>query len=170
MASSIETSSKKLRTPKLTRLILIRVDARHRPAEKVGKLLAKIGREAKVLLFLPDKDYDFCRIKVEIKIKGDWKDDIHSQPIMSFSGEYEGRFIYPKDAAVAEAEEWLESELNRQCMVAQVFPLANSHMYSQLAMMGLNPNGRALGFDFDSTEQSPVVTGAKKRSKRNKLR
>ena len=84
---------------------------------------------------------------VNISVTGNWSAPDESDPIISFSAAYNAKFDFPETIDATEADRLLSDNFYRNVLVVQTMPLVNSHMYSQLDMMGIDTHSRSLGMD-----------------------
>jgi hypothetical protein len=172
--NSIQKSKKKtskkidVLIPQLLRVKLIQIQCVCNPnpnkqttiADKQSELHANIKRAISAEVLKKSNGDDGCRIRVSVKIDGTWSNQVTETPRIVFSGQYEAQFSFPEGVNVENVLEWMEEKSYREGVVAQVIPVVNLHMYSQLEMMGVNSTTRSLGIPsslmLEKTKRSKV--------------
>jgi len=168
MDKTRQSSSKEPRSPQLNRVVLLKLKLENRPNGFTGKLAAKLRREAKLVLIPPSPTQSRCRIAVALQFVGEWTDEGVAEPVVSFAGEYEGRFTFSEDVPLSSIQKWLKNKFYRDSIIAQAYPVANGHMYTQLGMTGLNVRSRMLGFAPEVAEEVPNPNRLVKRALKKK--
>lgn len=170
MANPRKTTDEEPRIPELRKVVLLRVNASHNPAEsdaKTGQIKSKITREMSFDLLEPLTKSGGCRLRINVSVDATWKLETEEEPLITFQGEYEARFMFPSVVSMGQASAWLDSEFFCNAAIAQAIPIINAHMFEQLEMMGLRTSGRPIGFQPSSTdkEDAKVKPSVKAKSK-----
>lgn len=95
------------------------------------------------------------RVVVEIQIEGHWREKDTEESVAFFSGGYLAFFDFDQDKNPDHIQKCLTSKWYRDLLVAQAYPLAKSHMSTELRLLGLNAP-RKLGFDVYTGQFEPV--------------
>lgn len=177
VTKSEKASSQRIRLPQLVRILLIKLGVERlagSTASEDGVLTSKIRHQIQLELLPPTKPEAPVRLRANVEIIGEWSRKGGS-PVVRFSGYYESRFTFPPHIKFEMVDKWIEDSFFRDAVVAQAIPTINLHMYSQLEMMGLNPNQKKIGYEpkdeeWELSERSPVALPkpVKKRTVRRK--
>lgn len=146
----MEKTQRKRQTPalpKLIRVVLLHINAEHTPFSGSCKLTSKVNREFQLELLEPLETKKSPRILVHILTEGEWYNEDVAKPVITIRAQYEGRFLLPEKTPIPLAEEWMDDEFYRNSIIAQLYPVVNIHLFTQLEMMGLNTKGRSLGYE-----------------------
>lgn len=167
MVSSRKKTAPSPRLPTLTRVILKKLEVQRREV-LASKLSTKIIHEISLVPLMPTEKMPQVRIKGEVSLNGKWYSEGGKEPIVSFLGSYEARFIFPQDIQLDWVEKWMEDAYYRDSAIAQAIPVINLHMDSQLVMMGLNARSKKLGYESKSDweELKQLTTKPAKRVKK----
>ncbi|TFW10032.1 hypothetical protein E4K72_02965 [Oxalobacteraceae bacterium OM1] len=170
-----ENAERALPIPQLARIRILSLKAEHNPMQGSDQLKAELNERFQVELEgrtstrpteQEAKTPPNCRINVRVFFSGRWLRQGEEKPVVQYDATYEGRFVFAKDVDVKEVDHLLRNKFYRDSLVAQVYPLAYTHMADQLRLMGLT-SGRKIGFNpnYDisrTSEHRPKATKRKK--------
>lgn len=131
--------------------IVLRVEADPEPGEDIDPSGSKI------------------RVLVFITFDGKWRKKESEEAVATFYATYRSSFTFKEDTSIELVRACASTKLYRDFLVAQAYPLAKSHMMSELRMMGIN-TPRDLGYDVNVGEyiEQPVPKPAKTAPRRKK--
>lgn len=168
MVTSRKKTTPSPHLPTLTRVLLKKLEVQRREV-LVSKLSTKIIHEISLVSLRPVEGESQVRIKGEVSLNGKWFSEGDKEPIVSFLGSYEARFIFPQNIQLDWVEKWMEDAFYRDSAIAQAIPVINLHMDSQLVMMGLNARSKKLGYESKSDwEEQKQLTAKPTRRVRKK--
>lgn len=170
MEKSRKAQNSTLRSPQLKRVVLLSIDAKHRPCKAPDGLISHFKNRIWVELLEPIETNTSPRIRIGVDVNGKWYMDKESDPVITFEGGYEGRFDFGElVVTMDDVVSWLSDDFYRQSLVAQVIPVVNTHVHAQLEMMGVRTNRRPLGFAPESIISETASKKAKPRRRVKKV-
>ena len=111
----------------------------------VGLEEAEIETESNV-----PEEFPKLRVTVDITFNATWREKATKRTVVTFEGDFEGIFHFPKNTLVPGADQYIRNKLYRDVLISQVYPVARSQMISTVQMVGVNAK-RDLGFDLHNT-------------------
>jgi len=95
------------------------------------------------------------RIFVEIVLDSTWMKKTSEEIVANFSGKYRGLFEFKEKIDASRIQQCLKAQWYRDLLVAQVYPLAKTHMADEVRMMGINSKSPK-GYDVYAGKFEPV--------------
>lgn len=153
--------------PYLGRLRLLRIELEHKPVAGKAKLTGKVHRDIAIAI-IPSTEPGVSNnlIEVIVTVNGKWTNGEEEVPVVKFFGEYRARLRFAKVVTDEQITTWMQDSLYREVAIAQVIPLVNQHLYSQLEMLGISSGSRSLGLDPDSIQETLPASMKQARSPR----
>lgn len=155
--------------PQLIRVLLLKFEVQRQPLLALN-LSSEINHEVSLVLLNP-KDDSIVRVKVLVSLDGKWLGEGQNVPLVSFVGDYEARFVFSTEFTFEMVEKWLKNNFYVDTLVAQVIPVVNLHMFSQLEMMGMNSNNKKIGYEptSDDWKLAEMIPSSPAKRTRKKL-
>ena len=113
------------------------------------------------------KPNERVRIVIIFAVEGYWRDKENAKDVATFNGSYRAMFSFAEEVDAEQLKSQMAEQNFRDFLAVQVYPLAKSHMFSQVAMLGINVNKR-LGMDIYAERQTVEESPKKPRTSRKK--
>ncbi|MDP1689323.1 MAG: hypothetical protein Q8L47_04315 [bacterium] len=170
MASNGKKPASSQHLPQLIRVLLLKLEVQ-RQSLLAPKLTSEVNHEVSLVLLKPKDDSSLVRVKVMVSLDGKWRAEGQQVPLVSFVGDYEARFVFSTEFTFEMVEKWLKNNFYIDSLIAQAIPVVNLHMFSQLEMMGVNPNNKKIGYEptSDDWKLSEMLPSSPAKRTRKKL-
>lgn len=153
ISSVIDIDIDKITFPKLVRCRPVKLSVERKQRASGAQLESKIDENISLSLEEAITEGDLpaevpeLRIIVNIKLAAIWREKATKNEVISFAADYEGLFHFRKGVTPDRIENFVNSKVYRDILIAQCYPVARAHMTSVLQSMGVN-HKRDLGFDL----------------------
>lgn len=130
--------------PKLTSLRVLSFHGDSQAEADGTRWSLDLRQDIQLALAVPAVSGTGLQAAVRIELTAEAKSELGSA-VLTFSGLYEAKFVYPPEVTEEMASPMMEQEPYQYLLVAQAYPLAMTHFRRELQSMGFDARSLPLG-------------------------